>query len=108
MPKSDQRKILGHPQCANALRIHAILEEIYGCAPGGRLTIELLEKQLGDEAALPDKWITGQCLIDAGLPPGPEIGRWIEQAYTAQLEGLADSPESLMKIVQTMIRNSAA
>jgi tRNA nucleotidyltransferase (CCA-adding enzyme) len=37
--------------------------------------------------AAPDPLLMGRHLLDLGFEPGPELGRWLEAAYDAQLDG---------------------
>ncbi len=58
-------------------------------APPSRPALPWLElaRRLRAEQSRPAPIVTGRMLMDLGMKPGPEMGRLIEQAYEAQLDG---------------------
>jgi tRNA nucleotidyltransferase (CCA-adding enzyme) len=56
-------------------------------APPGLFELRKTATRLAVEAAAPKPILLGRHLIERGLPPGREIGRWVRAAYEAQLEG---------------------
>jgi poly(A) polymerase len=55
---------------------------------------------------LPPRWVTGRDVMDLGIPEGPEIGRWLQAAYDAQLEGKAASREELLDWLRRKMRSN--
>lgn len=47
-----------------------------------------LRKEWSQQPRLPERWIRGADLLALGMPPGPEVGRRLEEAYEAQLNGM--------------------
>lgn len=43
-------------------------------------------ERVSAEPILPDPWATGHDVMKMGVLEGPDVGRWIEKAYDAQLE----------------------
>jgi tRNA nucleotidyltransferase (CCA-adding enzyme) len=56
-------------------------------APPGLQELRTTATRLAVEASAPKPILLGRHLIERGLPPGIEIGRWVRAAYEAQLEG---------------------
>jgi len=46
----------------------------------------------------PVRWIRGQALLDAGVRPGPGLGRVLESTYDAQLEGRVATPAEALRL----------
>jgi poly(A) polymerase len=103
MRPATLRKVVAHPDFETELELHR-LDCL--CSNGITETAERLRLERDayeQDAALPEPWITGQQLLDMGLAPGPEIGRWKEQAYEEQLEGRFDNPAALKAWIQERI-----
>ena len=49
-----------------------------------------------DEPSLPRAWIRGEDLMELGVSEGPAIGRWLETAYTRQLERDFENRDDLL------------
>ena len=63
-------------------------------------------KKMDSEPILPPHWINGHDIIALGQPPGPAVGRWLEKAYNAQLNGNFTGREDLMQWLAGQIRES--
>jgi poly(A) polymerase len=48
------------------------------------------------EPVLPARWVTGRDVMTRGVSEGPEVGRWLQIAYDAQLEGEFGTREELL------------
>lgn len=64
-----------------------------------------IEKEVGTLAGepgglAPAPLVTGDDLIAAGLTPGPRFGKWLEDAYDAQLEGRIVRQEEALNLVR--------
>jgi poly(A) polymerase len=87
MKKSTLRKLTGAETFPLELELHRL-----DCASSHRnldnyrLLTRFLET-LRNEPVLPDPWITGRDLIDAGLKPGPRFKQLLNEAYRRQLDG---------------------
>lgn len=51
----------------------------------------------------PPRWVRGHVLLEAGMPPGPGLGRVLEAIYDAQLEGRVTSPEEAIVLAHRLI-----
>jgi poly(A) polymerase len=60
-----------------------------------------------NEPVLPDPWVTGHDLIALGVPVGPEIRRWKDLAYEAQLERRFESREELLAWLRSELDRNA-
>jgi len=49
---------------------------------------------------LPRPWVTGHDIMSQGIASGPEIGRWKQRVYDAQLEGLVKDREAALAWLQ--------
>ena len=105
MDRADQRRTLGHPACAEAMLIHAQLETIYDIAPTGRLQLESLAEELGDEPYLPPAWITGQDLLQAGFKQGPGFSKWLQYAYNNQLNETVRNKKQLLRKIKKELKD---
>jgi tRNA nucleotidyltransferase (CCA-adding enzyme) len=56
-------------------------------APPGLFELQSTATRLSVESSAPKPILLGRHLLELGLPPGREIGRWVRAAYEAQLEG---------------------
>ncbi len=65
--------------------------------------IETIQHELANQVSLPERWIRGTDILELGLPPGPEIGYWLQEAYDAQLNGIADSRDNLLQWLRQQI-----
>lgn len=87
MRESRLRRFMGGENFARELELHRL-----DCRfSHGDLSIHaFLEKKLAERSAepmLPPPWIRGRDLLSLGLRPGPAVGRWLREAYDAQIEG---------------------
>jgi tRNA nucleotidyltransferase/poly(A) polymerase len=103
MNKSTLRKLMGAETFDLELELHRL-----DCEGSHRLLDHyqfLLEKaeEMKNEPVLPERWISGQDLIELGVPPGPRIGELIKQAYDAQLEGRFANREQLLNWLKTIL-----
>lgn len=103
MNKSTLRKLMGAETFDLELELHRV-----DCAGSHGLLDNyhfLLEKaeQMDDEPALPDRWVSGKDLKRMGIQPGPQMGKLLQSAYDAQLEGRFDSKEKLLDWIKTQI-----
>ena len=65
--------------------------------------IEAEVEALGAEPGglAPPPFVTGDDLIAAGLTPGPRFGKWLEDAYDAQLEGRISGRGEALALVKS-------
>lgn len=86
MRRATLRKLVARPCFEDELELHRV-----DCLCSNGITesaeiARLARKEFEAEEALPDPLVTGRDLIDLGLEPGPEIGKWKHLAYDRQLE----------------------
>lgn len=116
---------------ASTLRIHEILARRWGAssiATRRRLAMEAtfdaalaivgtesVESAAGIESDLarfgpdrsPARWVRGRALLEAGVPPGPGLGRALEATYDAQLEGRVSTAEDALAFALRHLSNEA-
>ncbi len=73
-----------------------------------RRHIEALRAEMASQPTLPPRWIRGADLLALGLPPGPPIGYWLNEAYEAQLNGVVSDREQLLVWLQERIAGTPA
>ena len=100
MRESTLRRMMG----AEIFPLELALNRLDCLASHGKLDRYefLLEKQAewAGRPVLPSPWISGRDLIDAGIPPGPEIGRLLRHAFDAQMEGRFPDREALLQAIR--------
>lgn len=96
MNRSTLRKLIGSETFALEMELHRL-----DCLGSHQLLDKhqflLGQMQTANEPALPERWIKGADLIRAGIPPGPEMGTLLQQAYDAQLEGRFEGKAQLLE-----------
>jgi len=55
--------------------------------------------ELGEEHIKPPRLVTGHDLLALGIPPGPEVGKLLDQIEDAQLEGRIATKEEALALV---------
>ncbi len=56
----------------------------------------------------PRRLVSGRDLIARGLPPGPEIGRFVERCYQAQLDGAFEGRPGGLRFLDSLLRRRSA
>ncbi len=108
MKASTRRKIVAHPLIALDLALHRA-----DClASNGQLaTYESAKRELErlqNEPRLPDPWITGDDIMQLGIPSGPAVGYWRKRAFDAQLEGQFANRDLLFAWVKEAIKQAGS
>lgn len=101
--KAKRRKMVAHPDFQEELKLHRL-----DCKYSNGITrsAEILEEEYQrflEEVALPDPWVTGKDLLEWGLTPGPELGKWKDLAYERQLEGTDETKEDLVLWIRSQL-----
>ncbi len=105
MRRGTLRRLIGSPTFPLEKELHR-LDCL--CSKGDMSNIEFLDRveaELAAESALPKPWITGKDVMGLGVAPGPEVGRWLNEAYDLQLEGRVESREALLRWLGESISN---
>ena len=63
------------------------IERLPGGLPAGAAQMLDLAREIALADAIPKPLLLGRHLLALGLPPGPQIGRLLEAAFEAQLDG---------------------
>lgn len=97
MNRSTLRKLMGAETFDLELELHRV-----DCAGSHRQLDNydfLLEKaeEMKNEPTLPARWVTGKDLKEIGIQSGPKMGRLLQKAYDAQLEGRFTNREELIQ-----------
>ncbi len=71
-------------------------------APPGLFELRTTATRLAVEASAPKPILLGRHLLERGLPPGREIGRWVRAAYEAQIEGKFQDLAGALRWVEEM------
>jgi poly(A) polymerase len=99
MRPATLKKIVARPDFEDELELHRI---DCLCSNGITGTVETLREvraEFEKEESLPAPLLTGRDLLDAGIAPGPTIGKVKDKAYEHQLENPDLSKEQLLKWV---------
>ncbi|MDH3346459.1 MAG: HD domain-containing protein, partial [Kiritimatiellaceae bacterium] len=103
MKRATLRKLIGAETFDLELELHRL--DCEGCHGLLDNYEYLLEKagEMDDEPILPDRWVSGKDLINSGIEPGPQIGKLLQLAYDAQLEGRFKNRDALLDWLKTEI-----
>lgn len=108
MRRSTLRRLVG----ADTFNIELELHRLDCLASHGKLDnytfLKSVRDAMANEPVLPQPWINGHAILALGVPTGPAVGKWLQRAYDAQLEGRVDSPEALHKWLAQQITPNAA
>jgi poly(A) polymerase len=101
MRPSTLRRFLG----ATTFPLDLVLHRLdVACSSGDVSMLRYAEAKLAEftsEAVLPKSWVMGRDLLEMGMTPNPDIGRWVMRAYDYQLDGrIASRQELLVHICQ--------
>ncbi|MGE4488355.1 MAG: CCA tRNA nucleotidyltransferase [Kiritimatiellales bacterium] len=101
MNRSTLRRLLGADTFDLELELHRVdCEGSHRILDNYYFLQDKLE-EMKNEPVLPARWITGKDLKTIGVPDGPEMGRLIQKAYDAQLEGRFSDKTELLDWIQT-------
>jgi poly(A) polymerase len=96
MKRSTLRRLVGRPTFETELELHRLdCEGSHGKLDHHELLCHAQE-EFENEPVLPPPFVTGRDLLEMGIEQGPDVGRWKQVAYDAQLEGIVDSRESAL------------
>jgi poly(A) polymerase len=96
MNRATLRKLLGAETFELELELHRLdCEGSHRQLDNHQFLLQLRE-QIRSEPILPERWITGRTLRELGVAPGPELGRLLQEAYDAQLEGRFADRDALL------------
>ncbi|MDA3872437.1 MAG: CCA tRNA nucleotidyltransferase [Kiritimatiellae bacterium] len=99
MRKATLRKIVSRNIFEDELELHRVDCLCSNGIQARRNILLQARREFEADAALPDPWINGRDLIDLGVSPGPEIGKWKHLAYEQQLEGRFPDKSALLNWV---------
>jgi hypothetical protein len=71
-----------------------------------RFLIERL-KEFEAEPVLPAPWVSGNDIMQMGIPQGPEVGYWRRLAYDLQLDGAISDRGSLLARIAYDIKSGS-
>lgn len=97
------RRWMAQPEFPIELELHRLDCQASHKKDDSQKIIETMQHQLANRISLPERWIRGEDILELGLPPGPEIGYWLQEAYDAQLNGISDSRDELLKWLRHQI-----
>jgi poly(A) polymerase len=96
MRRATLRRLVGNPYFDLELELHRLDCE----ASHGKLDHYTFLREFRDamrqEPVLPEPWVSGRDLLELGVPQGPDVGHWKQQAYDAQLEGRFEDRDALL------------
>jgi len=105
MKPSTLRKTVGAETFPEELELHRL-----DCLASHRKLdnyefLQEFQRKLEQEerSALPKPWITGDDVLGAGVPEGPQVGEWLRTAYDAQLDGRFERREELLRWLKERI-----
>lgn len=103
MNRSTLRKLMGADTFELEMELHRL-----DCEGSHRLLDNhafLLKKinEMQNEPVLPERWVNGRDVIALGVKPGKEIGKLLQKAYDAQLDGRFDNRATLLNWLKTQL-----
>ncbi len=95
--RSQLKRYLVEPMFPNLIELcrGELLSRQESLGPLGILERQIVE--LGDEPLAPPPLLDGHQIMQLGIEPGPQLGKIVEQLYTAQLENEIKSPEQAIQ-----------
>jgi poly(A) polymerase len=96
MRNATRRKMIGAETFALELELHRV--DCLGSHADLTNFDQLVayREKMANEPILPDPWITGRDLIDAGIKPGPRFKEILDAAYQRQMNEESPDKESLL------------
>lgn len=96
MRKATLHRLVGAPTFATELELHRLdCAASHGDMKNYDFLVEFQAARRA-EPILPKPWVTGHDILALGLVAGPDIGRWKQRVYDAQLEGLVENREAAL------------
>lgn len=106
MNRATLRKLMGAETFELELELHRVdCAGSHGLLDNYRFLLKKAE-ELRSEPILPQRWITGKDLLALGVQSGPDMGRLIQEAYDAQLNGRFESRDALLDWLAAKTRAS--
>ncbi|MDD3276702.1 MAG: CCA tRNA nucleotidyltransferase [Kiritimatiellales bacterium] len=103
MNKSTLRKLMGAETFDLEMELHRVdCASSHGLLDNYHFLLEKAE-EMKNEPILPERWITGKDLKELGIASGPQMGRLIQLAYDAQLEGRFETRDALLVWLKTQL-----
>ena len=96
MRKATLRRMMGARTFPVEMELHR-LDCL--CSQGDLSNTDFLHRALeayDKEPVMPERWITGEDLLALGMAEGPELGRWLAEAYERQLDESCAGREELL------------
>jgi poly(A) polymerase len=103
MRPAKLRRFMGAPTFPMEKELHRL---DVGQSHGKTDLLDFLESkqaELASEPVLPKPWVNGRDLMALHVPEGPHVGRWLQIAYDAQLEGRFPDRDALLAWLRTEI-----
>ncbi len=102
MKRSTLRRFVGHDHFTTELELHRVdCLSSHGKMAHYEQVLDFREA-MAAEPVLPDPWLTGRDLIEAGVKPSPKLGKLLRTLYTRQLEGDDPSREAQLLWFKTL------
>lgn len=103
MNKSTLRKLMGSETFDLELELHRVdCSGSHGLLDNYNFLL-IKAEEMKNEPVLPDRWVTGRDLKELGVASGPRMGRLIQTAYDAQLEGRFENRDDLLNWLKTQL-----
>lgn len=105
MRTSTLRRLMGARTFPIELELHR-LDCL--CSHGHLENYRFLTGRLNEfqaEPVLPRPWISGNDIMELGIPQGPEVGYWRRRAYDLQLDGTVSDKGKLLKRIANDIKS---
>jgi poly(A) polymerase len=96
MKRSTLRRLIGRPTFETELELHRLDCEASHGGLDNHVFLKQARAEFASEPVLPQPWVTGADLMALGVPHGPDVGRWKQAAYEAQIEGRFPNRDALL------------
>ncbi len=107
MRNSTLRRLMGAHTFRTELELHRLdCACSHGKLSNYRFLIERL-KEFEAEPVLPAPWVSGNDIMQMGIPQGPEVGYWRRLAYDLQLDGAISDRGSLLARIAYDIKSGS-
>ena len=99
MKKAKLRRLMGDPDFAIELELHRL--DCISCHKFMENFVFLLDQQCADPVLqLPDPWVRGRDLVNAGFAPSPHFKKVLDDTFEQQLSDAFSGPEEALEFAK--------
>ncbi len=94
------RRWMAEPAFETGLELHRLDLRVRGAPCPAAERVAEMRRQIAEEGAIPPPKLRGPDLLGLGIPPGPEVGRWLRRVHDHQIENPGLGRDALLEWVR--------